>query len=567
VPNQSLESRSAQPMSKEKFQESSFSPLPPNYAPPFEPESFTFQSVQPDSKEYGVLKKLPDKAQRAYDDIAKNLNPEQHEAFFKGLQNITSEGRKLLQKDTQNLTKVEGNILQGINEKMTQEEQKTFLNIFGGLNPENQKTLQEGFQRISFINDIIAQKDSSAIEGKIIEQGQELGRGGFGAVYEGKVQSDSQMDVIIKMPLNPTGQEDMEKENQQSNALMAGIAEKAREDTVDLATLQGAEGIVPVLGMSSDGLIQEKVKGNDASKTIQNGMPPYDGNGGYPKDTRGAIMRSLALASEVMVIHQAGFVHCDLKEENVMILDDSTVNQAGQPEATYPPKIIDLGGMKRIGEPIGAHSSNGGPELFGSDFMRMNIAFDIYNRKTIIEQKIQANPNDGELKKEYTRLNDAYNNVYYGNSTQSYDVYSLGTMLMPMLFGAKGVDVTENLFWINGQQKYEQVIAESGTLNTLQELPPDDKTSTEYQTWEKNHEAAKAELDTFRTKYFTDQLNALNKDMKDKTGQCYAPETIDGMAKLLSGMLATNPVDRPTTEEVYTKLADIFEGTLSLKEH
>jgi serine/threonine protein kinase len=426
-----------------------------------------------------------------------------------------------------------------------------------------------------FWNNMVGQIDTSQFNNCGLVFGKLLGQGAFGQVWSGSIVDSNRKiikKVVMKIALKPKNIPDIEKEYKQSNALISAIKQEIykpnpenqncdkNNPSVDLGKFQGADGIAYVLGKAFQNIqghcslifskengniiVEELVEGEtlddtfvSAARTIR--IPPsvpYNTPGGYPSDLYGAIKRALALVSEVMAIHAAGYVHNDLKEANIMILHDT--NGPSMPDD--PPKIIDLGATQKVGERIPAYSENGGPEVT-SKSSKNNILRDLKNKITMLEtnlNKIKASPNSADpqsieiiqkITSDINTISNTYNNILYAKSHPNYDIYSLGTVFPSILFGAQGLILSSSLFK-NSSKQY---------LADLENIE-----KTEF---------------VERIRYFYTKLSKLNNYMTKTQGKAYDDETIEDMAQLLAWMLMEEPYLRPTASQVFNQLLDMLD--------
>jgi serine/threonine protein kinase len=388
-----------------------------------------------------------------------------------------------------------------------------------------------------------------------LTQGGYLGKGSFGEVYAAKM---GDTDVVIKRGMGKKYQEEMATESAASDQLRQSVDEKLSEalrqeeelrqrletdtlqetDTekiVDFAKFQGFGGVVTVMGKGPDGsIVQERVQGTDLQtalnlpkKTASETSPEssaYDASG-YPRDLQAAKQRALEFSAEMMSIHAAGMVHCDMKPGNLMLTPDGHV------------RIIDLGGVKKIGEPITTYSLNGSPECISTSIRNQKqqelesiqknletLKKELNNPGISPERKTEIEKNSQKLMSRKISLKDQVLRL----AKPSYDIYSEGTVLPAILFGRAGL-TTSLGFW-----------------SRLSSHSP----STYFQnTKEMDYEA--------RANYFQGIFTKLNNGMGAITGQGYTEEEIQKMAKLMAWMMDPDPDHRPTSEQVFNRLMDL----------
>jgi serine/threonine protein kinase len=196
-------------------------------------------------------------------------------------------------------------------------------------------------------------------KGTLIRKGTQLASGGFGIIYEGSIEN---LNLIIKQKKSNEKSRGIRKELESSNAFLDALVEKLNQDNFDYDSLKGLKFLVLSIGKTEDGsLIQRRIMGSNLEKNIKNHLAPYNAHDDYPRNLREVIVRTTNFFAALATLHYIGFVHCDIKSGNIMILDDAA--------AGYPCYIIDFGGLRKIGERIGIHSSNGAPEYIETTFI------------------------------------------------------------------------------------------------------------------------------------------------------------------------------------------------------
>lgn len=124
---------------------------------------------------------------------------------------------------------------------------------------------------------------------------------------------------------------------------------------------------------------------------------------GFPRNPQQAIRVLCSFFYALVTLHELGYVHCDLKPDNVILTQD----KIGTKNNTVL-KLIDLGALTPIGERIGTHSNNGAPEVSHSS--------GIYEKPILIAQP-------------------------------SYDIYCTTGIILGCLFGYSGIQADNNNFW------------------------------------------------------------------------------------------------------------------------
>lgn len=119
---------------------------------------------------------------------------------------------------------------------------------------------------------------------------------------------------------------------------------------------------------------------------------------GFPKNPQKAIQALCSFFHALVTLHALGYVHCDIKVENVILTQDHTL------------KLIDLGGLTPICHNITAHSCSGTPET-------------LYANLLGIPQIPTAQP--------------------------AYDIYCSTGVILGCLFGDAGIETDTEYFWPN----------------------------------------------------------------------------------------------------------------------
>ncbi|MDR0351543.1 MAG: hypothetical protein LBH49_02765, partial [Puniceicoccales bacterium] len=250
--------------------------------------------------------------------------------------------------------------------------------------PEAQKRLE------TFMPDL-------SLDGGLLYIKEFLAEGGLGKTYKGVVTDSNNeitKNVIIKtLKLKNVGRKKnvptikhLEREINASSQLIHTLKKYISTPEIDFAKFQGASGIVSIIGYRGCELIQPEIDGYDLSKIYEKGfesklLPPYDAPFGYHQDTSEALRLSLGFISILMAIHNAGFIHNDIKLENIMLKKSE--------DGSYDPAIIDLGGLVAIGQRSIIKSSNGGPERINIE-SKQRLLSKLSNNLAIMEKKIET---------------------------------------------------------------------------------------------------------------------------------------------------------------------------------
>ncbi|MDR1366395.1 MAG: hypothetical protein LBJ13_00585 [Puniceicoccales bacterium] len=229
------------------------------------------------------------------------------------------------------------------------------------------------------------QRDGSTTNPEV-EAGNAL-REIYGNINEGTLLSDVQGLSVLVLPIG--GYQVSKSETDAIDGMPLPVSSKG--------------GKSPMV----EAIIQEKIRGWDAQKTLRNSNPPFDN--GFVDNPQKALERAAGLALGLYALHQTGKIHGDLKMENIII-----EKLAG---GDYRYRIIDLGLVRDVGEPITDFGSPNRPPEFTTLYMRNSE-----------ESSFLA-------------------------AATSYDIYSLGTMLPELLFGqgAEEVCLDELQFMALGQ--------------------------------------------------------------------------------------------------------------------
>jgi serine/threonine protein kinase len=311
----------------------------------------------------------------------------------------------------------------------------------------------------------------------------------------------------------------MATELARSEELRKAVAQQVANPETDFARFQGFGSVVTVLGTCPDGsIIQERIQGRNLFESLRDPMEdsPYGAPGGFPQDLQGAKQRALGFASEMMSLHAAGKVHCDMKPHNLMLDQEGHLH------------VIDLGGLKNSGDVIGAHSLNGGPEFTAKAKQLNMIGAEMkslkeeYNAPSGVssERKIALENRWNHLKIQHERL---WRQLGSFKVDPSYDIFAEGSVLPGLWFGREGLAMSGQ-FW-DGSTDYLAKTRDMG-----------------YEE---------------RTAYFKEQFVNLNERMGAATGQQYSSEDMDKMSSLMTWMMDPEPSHRPTSEQVFTQLSDL----------
>lgn len=212
---------------------------------------------------------------------------------------------------------------------------------------------------------------------KYTKEKKPLGKGGFGEVFPGEI-STTKKQIVVKVP-NKNKNFTPNKDEYLITKKIEESTQKHMKAPGNLVGYQAGMGGITrsqYFNEKTGELIQPRIVGHDGFKSILHCKSPVYKRG-IPDNSQEAIQRSAMLANELLALHSAGFVHCDMKLGNVMITDNGDLH------------IIDLGAAKKIGDDIGIHSSNGAPEAvyFDSDkkfAKKATIAHDMYCMGTMM---------------------------------------------------------------------------------------------------------------------------------------------------------------------------------------
>lgn len=135
----------------------------------------------------------------------------------------------------------------------------------------------------------------------------------------------------------------------------------------------------------------------------QNRRTDFFNEHGFPREPKKAIQVLCSFFYALVILHELGYVHCDLKADNVILTRD----KIGLKDNTVL-KLIDLGALTRRGECIRMYSSNGAPETLDPKV--------IYNGQILTAQSF-------------------------------YDIYCSVGIILGCLFGYSGLQVDQENFW------------------------------------------------------------------------------------------------------------------------
>jgi serine/threonine protein kinase len=278
-------------------------------------------------------------------------------------------------------------------------------------------------------------------------------------------------------------------------------------------------------------------------------------------------------------LHNAGSVHCDIKPDNLLVLNDAFVS--------YPCRIIDFGIAAKIGDTMNSSFSNGAPEclerLNQFNFISNKIS-ELKQKFELVNQQIQDlnkknKLNDTSqliqnLKTETETVNDFINQLMTVERKRTYksdvkklspqifgklqeynerkkflkdaiqvlidtqnahplptaqttnDIYSSATLLLPILFGEAGYNLAMYLYFTDNGEESPYM-----------------------------HDTKVPNFDKY--KYFFQKLTVLNQDMLDKTKQEYPIPMLQQFAHLQARISSPNPKERPSAIDITEKLQGI----------
>ncbi|MDR0614845.1 MAG: protein kinase [Lactobacillales bacterium] len=374
-------------------------------------------------------------------------------------------------------------------------------------------------------------------------QWQLLGSGAFGNVYKASIKG---LDVIVKTGISGDNScLDQEWEASESLRISAEAKIKSALQSKSgegLAEFQGFSGIVLVIGrLPDDSIVQQRIAGCDLRKAVENPKVSsfYREEDGFPKDLLTPKQMALQFAMQVMAIHEAGKVHCDLKAPNCMIDEEGYLH------------IIDLGNLRDVGSrmPLPDNLSknlapeiqtrwellgelgerNGNSDLSNElDELRLELRR-MRRRKAFEEQLAEKQRQIDELnrqfeespsRKEEKELEQEINEF---KADYAYDIYTGGTVFPELFYGTAGKDMAQQ-FW-EGSKRYRHAI---DGLNF-----------------------------DGRVGYFSEQVKELEDQMSAATGSSYGLPFVQQFSELMAGVMAPEPEERPNAKEVALKLMEI----------
>ncbi|MDR1303256.1 MAG: hypothetical protein LBJ81_01395 [Puniceicoccales bacterium] len=269
----------------------------------------------------------------------------------------------------------------------------------------------------------------SVTSGVKVKRRKELGRGGLGVVYAGTAAGQ---DVVVKKAkiIGNADHDDCAKVALKDEAAAGQVLRSAGANITKDTLLSDVQGIAVAVipEMRGDQLVQERVNGVDGFEAIQGGSPAF--RDGFVDDPQRAIGRAAELALGLHGMHQAGQIHHDLKPQNIMVEEQRTPSG----EAQYGFRIIDLGAAKRRGEHADIRSVNMAPEHLAAE-KKFNEVRQQYAAYTA-ECQNRGIPMDSEKIADFRVRWNAAQAELAATNAPAYDMYTLGTMLPGLFFGA-----------------------------------------------------------------------------------------------------------------------------------
>ncbi|MDR0728092.1 MAG: hypothetical protein LBF21_00545 [Puniceicoccales bacterium] len=404
-----------------------------------------------------------------------------------------------------------------------------------------------------------------------------LGEGAFGKVYgatidgkevvikvargDGENEEKGKLDMAAELAASEALRTAVEEQihrafEQEREAIRAMLSPEGQEvnpeegrdpgQVIDFAKFQGFGGVVTVVGKGPDGsIIQERIRGQNLQAILENPPEdsPYGASGGFPKNLLWAEQKALEFGAEMLAIHSAGKVHCDIKANNLMLDQNGYLH------------IIDLGSMNSIRNPMGAFYHNGPPEVtqpspsqrrLDAVVARMENLQQAIDRAAGLppssnpliasrraEMKLQRERQLAELQREKEDLLPQVE-AERVKVAPSYDIYTEGSVLLGLLFGRRGLEMSRERFYDNSTRYLADVEG-------------------------MDYEA--------RTNYFRAAFTELNESLRAATGQAYSPEEIQKMSELMAWMMDPEPEHRPTSEQVFAHLMELNGIATAEEEH
>jgi serine/threonine protein kinase len=203
-----------------------------------------------------------------------------------------------------------------------------------------------------------------------------IAKGGFGTVYETTIGREN---VIVKTNISGKNIKcdelgGVKYEQRVANQIREEAKKTIREGQDLLGVHQGAAFLCfPISEISANkraAIVQKKIPGYDCWTGIIEKKAKFYSKGA-PRNLSGATLLGTQVMMGIAAIHKNGYVHCDIKNENLM-LDEKDPNHPVL-------KIIDFGSACKNGANHGTGTADlGAPELMESPSPIRTTAEDVY---------------------------------------------------------------------------------------------------------------------------------------------------------------------------------------------